>query len=133
MDCDCGEKDLETERVECCSCHINPPCGACVDAPYVCRKCGEQYEVERPNYSNVKSIPYVPPKRKTLSDLSRDKIDWIYTDHGGRSFVEVHGYCPQGTTKDDILVHLRIKHRPCLPMFKAFDSNGYFKLSYFTD
>jgi hypothetical protein len=24
-----------------CSCHINPPCGACTDAPLVCPECGD--------------------------------------------------------------------------------------------
>ena len=28
------------ERVDNCSCHINPPCGACVENPLVCLKCG---------------------------------------------------------------------------------------------
>lgn len=25
-----------------CSCHISPPCSACVDNPLVCDKCGEE-------------------------------------------------------------------------------------------
>lgn len=28
--------------VENCSCHINPPCGACTDNPLVCLECGLQ-------------------------------------------------------------------------------------------
>lgn len=28
------------EREGSCSCHINPPCSACVDARPVCDKCG---------------------------------------------------------------------------------------------
>lgn len=29
-----------------CSCHINPPCSACVDAPLACDKCGTPAEEE---------------------------------------------------------------------------------------
>ncbi|WP_147335646.1 hypothetical protein [Pseudotabrizicola alkalilacus] len=28
--------------VEGCSCHISPPCGACVNNPLVCDTCGEE-------------------------------------------------------------------------------------------
>lgn len=31
----------EYRDVENCSCHINPPCGACVENPLVCNQCGE--------------------------------------------------------------------------------------------
>lgn len=31
-------------RVDGCSCHVNPPCSACVEAPLVCEKCGAEVE-----------------------------------------------------------------------------------------
>ena len=31
-------------EVENCSCHINPPCSACVNTPMVCDKCGYEEE-----------------------------------------------------------------------------------------
>lgn len=30
---------LEYIRVNSCSCHINPPCSSCVDAPLLCPEC----------------------------------------------------------------------------------------------
>lgn len=27
-----------------CSCHINPPCGACIDNPLTCNVCGEEFK-----------------------------------------------------------------------------------------
>jgi hypothetical protein len=40
----CPQKDCDGimgyERVIGCSCHINPPCSACVNNPLVCLKCG---------------------------------------------------------------------------------------------
>jgi len=29
-----------------CSCHISPPCGACIDNPLVCSVCGAESEEE---------------------------------------------------------------------------------------
>lgn len=34
---------LEYIRQDSCSCHINPPCSSCVNAPLTCNKCGELY------------------------------------------------------------------------------------------
>lgn len=36
---ECGGK-LEFKEVENCSCHINPPCKACVDNDLTCDQCG---------------------------------------------------------------------------------------------
>ena len=36
---DCGGK-LVLERVVNCSCHINPPCNACLDRIFICEVCG---------------------------------------------------------------------------------------------
>ena len=35
---------LVREKVENCSCHINTPCNACLDAKLECSVCGEQYD-----------------------------------------------------------------------------------------
>lgn len=133
MDCkECGEKDLETERQRDCSCHISPPCSACTDAPYICRNCGEIYEIEHSTVkSNYKPMPL--PKRKTLKDLDRTKISWLHTGNGGKTFHDIHGYAPAGTTQKDLLDHMGLTNRPCLPRFKSFKSGGYFHLSYFID
>lgn len=134
VNCDnCGEKDLEQIRQDGCSCHINPPCSACTDAPFVCSKCGEHTEYEAPEMPKQTYRPYTPPKVKTLADLDRAKIDWIHTGKGGRSFHSIHGYTPEGTTSQDVLKHLRLEGRPCMPKFGSFNSGGYFTLTYFTD
>ncbi len=31
-----------------CSCHISPPCSACVEAPLVCNECGDSSDDEEP-------------------------------------------------------------------------------------
>lgn len=40
----CEEGRLDFGEVENCSCHINPPCGACTNAPLRCDTCGEDAE-----------------------------------------------------------------------------------------
>lgn len=35
---------FEYTRQDPCSCHISPPCSACVDAPLVCNKCGHYFD-----------------------------------------------------------------------------------------
>jgi len=37
---------IEAAEVENCSCHINPPCSACVDAGFICPDCGWNSEEE---------------------------------------------------------------------------------------
>ena len=45
---ECAKEDVTGwmgyERVINCSCHISPPCGACVDNPLVCLRCGWEYD-----------------------------------------------------------------------------------------
>ena len=36
----CHEGIMEPDEVENCSCHIDPPCSACVDNLMVCSICG---------------------------------------------------------------------------------------------
>ena len=37
---------MEFKRLEPCSCHVNPPCSACVDATLICTECGFQIDPE---------------------------------------------------------------------------------------
>lgn len=38
----CGTS-VRWKEPECCSCHISPPCSACVNAPLECPNCGEEF------------------------------------------------------------------------------------------
>ena len=35
--------EIVIEKVENCSCHINPPCSECIAARLICDECGEEY------------------------------------------------------------------------------------------
>jgi len=39
----CG---VDIRPVEGCSCHISPPCDACVNDPMICDGCGREIEVD---------------------------------------------------------------------------------------
>ncbi|CAH9016482.1 conserved hypothetical protein [Vibrio phage 137E35-1] len=40
---ECKNGEL-TYHAENCTCHINPPCGYCIDAPLTCNHCGAEFE-----------------------------------------------------------------------------------------
>lgn len=42
-DLTCEEGVLEYDNGGNCTCHINPPCGYCTDAPLTCNQCGTEY------------------------------------------------------------------------------------------
>lgn len=42
---ECRDGILKYGEVENCSCHLTPPCSACLDNPFVCIECG--WEVEQ--------------------------------------------------------------------------------------
>ncbi|AUR95944.1 hypothetical protein NVP1215B_026 [Vibrio phage 1.215.B._10N.222.54.F7] len=44
-DLTCEEGVLNYESHGSCTCHINPPCGYCTDAPLTCSHCGTEYHV----------------------------------------------------------------------------------------
>lgn len=44
-DCN-GTYEFQREEGRSCSCHINPPCSACMDMELVCNKCGEFTELD---------------------------------------------------------------------------------------
>ena len=43
---ECGEGQMELLPPKNCSCHISPPCNACVTNPITCSECGFEYGIE---------------------------------------------------------------------------------------
>ena len=91
---------LEYVRQTSCSCHINPPCSACTDAPLVCGICEEEIETV---FKMTSEKPW-DIKIKTLADLDKTKIDSVSQSHPrGQMLVGVY---PEGTTMKDIEKHI---------------------------
>jgi hypothetical protein len=119
-----------------CSCHSAPPCSSCTRTYEYCPECDwdhqEEIEAEYAKRTIISDgITYILPKRKTIDDLDKSKIDWFHSG-GWHSGTEITGVYPEGTTREDILRALRIAENPNMPRFKRF-SDGIFTLTYFTD
>lgn len=120
-----------------CSCHINPPCSYCTTSAEYCPTCGwggreEQLENDRKTAETYKSMnhSYVSPKIKTINDLDKTKIDWIYESHTHFSMIK-RGVFPLGTTRQEVFEKVKGTFGG---RFKRFDEeNGRFDFIAYTD
>lgn len=102
----CPEKgckgSFEYIRQRSCSCHISPPCSACVDAPLTCNECG--FEPDEPPYKVVPVVrgsPGISMRRWRARPLDSSKIDYrIKTDTHFTQRCE--GVYPEGTTQEEV-------------------------------
>lgn len=87
--------------VQGCSCHINPPCSACVDNPLTCPVCGWEaepppIEPPTPNYS---LLPWPLSEKRPLDPT---KIDWHDIGHTNFTMIK-RGVYPKGVTMVQVL------------------------------
>jgi hypothetical protein len=89
-------------KVENCSCHISPPCSACVEPRGECPTCGwdERNDVVINDYRC--SINKSGIISSTLRELDKTKVDWHSKNHTHFSMI-CEGCYPPGTTKDKVL------------------------------
>jgi hypothetical protein len=96
---------IDRHEVEKCSCHISPPCSACVDTQNFCPECDweEADEPEAPVTANTAPAPDYSAmwKPRTLADLDRTRIDWISKSHSSCSMIK-EGVFPIGTPVEDV-------------------------------
>ena len=94
-------------KTENCSCHISPPCSACVDNCVVCPVCDWKYSNE---YIKEKFNGFViDTNKKTnvheawkLRELDNSKIDFHSLSHTNSSMIK-RGVYPEGATKEQVL------------------------------
>lgn len=67
---ECNEGKLKYGPVENCTCHINPPCSACVDNPLVCNSCGAELD------------PYEQREGKTINDIQKQALSALHRIFG---------------------------------------------------
>ena len=114
-----------------CTCHINPPCFACVDNQLVCDKCG--FETEEPERKIValtspsagawiEEIVYKP------RPLDKSRIDYRIKMHTHSSQI-CEGVYPEGTTRDEVEKVVRGSFGGRFEYF----GNGKFKYIAYTD
>lgn len=120
---------IELEEHKGCSCHISPPCSACVDWDVFCPECSWEARKEIINdyvvTTNTKSFVYESWKPRPLDNT---KIDWHSKSHSNSSMIK-EGVYPEGTTAAEVrkLVDGTFGGR-----FEYFDG-GKFKFIAYTD
>jgi hypothetical protein len=90
---------LEWGEVEGCSCHIHPPCSACVNNVLVCPKCG--WEDEPPAYKDIEVAPGLAMREYRPKQLDKTKIDYRNKMHTHFSMIK-EGVYPEGTTRGEV-------------------------------
>lgn len=99
----CTEKGcggtLEYPPVEGCTCHINPPCGACTSNVLTCNECG--WEEEAPDHKYIQAAPGLFVRENKPRQLDSTKIDYRSKVHTGASMIK-EGVYPAGTTKEEV-------------------------------
>jgi hypothetical protein len=91
--------NFEYIREKSCSCHINPPCSACVDAPLTCNKCG--HIPDEPPYKDVPVHPGIAMREYKPRPLDKTKIDYRSKMHTGSSMIK-EGIYPDDTTQKEV-------------------------------
>ena len=96
---ECKEGILDWVSNGNCSCHINPPCSACVDALLTCDKCGFQEEQEKV-ISVLNSAPFTL-RVYFPQVIDENKINWTYESHTHFSMIKKGTY-PDGMSREDV-------------------------------
>ena len=116
-----------------CSCHINPPCGHCVNMEFECSHCG--FLVEGPEQTYTSSHKAIKPQqiRKSYSQLFEELEDGVFgyiTISGKYYWMEAKGKCPVGMEPSEILKEFNT----CFGYkWLKIPKNGEFHLKYYTD
>lgn len=123
--------DLHYPKVVNCCCHINPPCGACVDNKLTCRECGWEWEpVREETYRSLGPIAEMIITHPSHDFGNGKRIyDYDYNSNSG-STMEWKGKYKGDVTAKEILDYFgtgTFGHRgPCL-------HNGTFTFTQITD
>lgn len=86
-----------------CSCHINPPCSACVAPNSFCPKCDWQEADDEQINDYIVNIDKATGvyKKYELRQLDASKIDWHSFSHTNSSMIK-RGVYPEGITLEEV-------------------------------
>lgn len=102
---ECWKGTLFFKAEKSCSCHINPPCSACVNAPLTCNRCGWKRDEEPSKIPPPTDYKYMPYGNQVAStDLGSGKrlFDYKYDSSSGSTMVWSGRYEGDVTAKDII-------------------------------
>ena len=121
---------IDETDVEGCSCHISPPCGACVEDRAFCPEC--DWHGKDDQYINDYRVSVDPAtqvfKSYELRKLDPNKLDWHSKSHTHFSMIK-EGVYPPGMTQAEVLKEVEGTFGG---RFENF-GNGRFKYVAYTD
>jgi hypothetical protein len=123
---------IERHEVENCSCHISPPCSACVDTQNFCPECDWEEADEHIINDYVVQVDRATGNYKSWEPRPLDptKIDWRSKSHSNSSMIK-EGVFPPGTTSEEVR---KAVDGTFGGSFEYFDSeHGKFKFIAYTD
>lgn len=120
---------IQEKPVVDCSCHINPPCGACTDPRLFC-ECGWDQSEETVVNDHIVQVDKNTGIYKLygLRSLDNSTIDWHSKSHTHFSMIK-EGVYPEGTTKEEV----ESKVRGTFGGRFDYCANGKFKYIAYTD
>lgn len=128
---ECSDGKFKYVREGSCTCHINPPCSACVNQILECDKCG--FQPEEPEYKEVAVTPpsfgtYIAKIEYKPKPLDNTKIDYRIKAHTASTQI-CEGVYPIGTSRTDVE---KVVHGSFGGRFEYF-GDGKFKYVAYTD
>lgn len=127
----CGRKRckgiIEVSPVENCSCHINPPCGACTAPREYCQECG--WEASEDDWPKERAVaPGLAERLYKPTPLDPTKISFRSFPHSSSSMLK-KGVYPEGATRNEVESRVRGTFGG---RFESF-GNGKFEYVAYTD
>lgn len=113
-----------------CSCHINPPCGACTAPRAYCETCDWQEKDDRPFNDHIVNVdPKTGNFRTwTLRPLDPTKLDYHNKSHTHFSMIK-EGVYPEGMSQEEVRQKVKGTFGGAFQHF----GNGRFKYVAYTD
>lgn len=126
---------VEGERRNACSCHINPPCGACTEPREHCPECDWRMVDDETPFNDWKVGPVKASGAWThyrLRPLDPTKIDWHSKAHTNSSMIKEGVYPQSGDEAADRKTVEAVVKGTFGGRFKRF-GNGMFEYVAYTD
>lgn len=105
---ECHEGEMYFPKVTGCSCHIHPPCSACVDNKLTCKSCGWEFDPPPPEHAYRYEGPGITGSyvKRPSVELGEGKriFDFDYDSSSG-STMHYTGKCTPNVTPADILAY----------------------------
>lgn len=121
---------VKEHAVDGCSCHINPPCGACTSPRGFCEACGWEESEDQVINDYVVSVDKATGVYQSWEPrpLDTSKVDWHSKSHTNSTMIK-EGVYPDGISRAEVEAEVRGTFGGRFEYF----GNGKFKYMAYTD